>query len=86
MKLHVRPVIVVALLAGMPAWLWASALGLVVLAKAVLFGRHLRAVHLTVPELAGFLLVQPALDLSYTVGLVEGLWYLVKGEARGPIT
>jgi hypothetical protein len=34
----------------------------------------------------GTLKVQPALDLSYTVGLAQGLWYLVRGDARGPIT
>jgi GT2 family glycosyltransferase len=79
-------VVVVALLAGAPAWLWAGVLGLVVLAKAALFGRHLRAVRLGPAELLGFVLVQPALDLSYTVGLAQGLWYLLRGEARGPIT
>jgi hypothetical protein len=78
--------VAVALLAGAPAWLWASALGLVILAKAVLFGRHLRAARLNILELVGFLLLQPALDLSYTVGLAQGLWHLVRGETRGPIT
>lgn len=78
--------VVVALLAGWPTWLWAGALALVVLAKAVLFGRHLRAVRLGLRELGVFVLVQPALDLSYTVGLVLGLWHLVRGDARGPIT
>jgi GT2 family glycosyltransferase len=78
-------VVVVALLAGAPAWLWTGVLGLVVLAKAALFGRHLRAVRLGPAELLGFVLVQPALDLSYTVGLAQGLWYLARGDARGPI-
>jgi GT2 family glycosyltransferase len=77
--------VVVALLAGAPAWLWAGALGLVVLARAVLFGRHLRAVRLGPSELLGLLLVQPALDLSYTIGLAQGLWHLLRGDARGPI-
>jgi cellulose synthase/poly-beta-1,6-N-acetylglucosamine synthase-like glycosyltransferase len=77
--------VVVALLAGAPAWLWAGALGLVFLAKAVLFGRHLRAVRLGPAELVAFLLAQPALDLSYTVGLAQGLWYVVRGDAHGPI-
>jgi GT2 family glycosyltransferase len=77
--------IVVALLAGAPPWLWASALGLVLLAKAVLFGRHLRAARLGIPELVAFLLLQPALDLSYTFGLAEGLWHVARGRARGPI-
>jgi hypothetical protein len=78
--------VVVALLAGAPTWLWASGLGLVGLAKAVLFRRHLRAAHLTLLELVAFLLLQPALDLSYTIGLAEGLWHLVRGKARGPIS
>ncbi len=78
--------VVVALLAGAPTWLWASALGLVILAKAVLFGRHLRAARLTLLELVAFLLLQPALDVSYTIGLAEGLWHLVLGDARGPIS
>jgi cellulose synthase/poly-beta-1,6-N-acetylglucosamine synthase-like glycosyltransferase len=78
--------VVIALLAGAPTGLWASALGLVLLAKAVLFGRHLRAARLTLPELVAFLLLQPALDVSYTLGLAEGVWHLVRGRARGPIT
>jgi GT2 family glycosyltransferase len=77
--------VVVALLAGAPTWLWASALGLVILAKAILFRRHLRAVRLGVLEVVSFLLLQPALDVSYTIGLAEGLWHLARGEARGPI-
>ena len=77
--------VVVALLAGAPTWLWATALGLVILAKAVLFRRHLRAAHFTLLELVAFLLLQPALDVSYTFGLAEGLWHLVHGKARGPI-
>ena len=55
------------------------------LAKAVLFRRHLRAAHLTLLELVAFFLLQPALDVSYTFGLAEGLWHLVRGKARGPI-
>ena len=77
--------VVVALLAGAPTWLWASALGLVILAKAVLFRRHLRAAHLSLLELVAFLFLQPALDVSYTFGLAEGLWHLVRGKDRGPI-
>jgi cellulose synthase/poly-beta-1,6-N-acetylglucosamine synthase-like glycosyltransferase len=78
--------VAVALLAGWPTWLSAAALGLVVVAKIILFGRHLRAVRLDPLELAAFFLLQPALDLSYTVGLVQGLWLLARGDARGPIT
>jgi hypothetical protein len=74
-----------ALLLGWPAWACGGALILVVLAKAILFGRHLRAVRMSLVELSAFILVQPMLDLSYSVGLVEGLWHLVRGEARGPI-
>jgi hypothetical protein len=78
--------VAVALLADWPTWLWAGALVLVVLAKAVLFGRHLRAVRLGPLELGAFFLVQPVLDLSYTVGLVQGLWHLARRDAQGPIT
>jgi hypothetical protein len=77
--------VVVALLAKAPTWLWASALGLVVLAKAALFGRHLRAARLSIPELVAFLLLQPALDVSYSIGLAEGLWQLIRGKGRGPL-
>jgi len=77
--------VVVAWLAGAPAWLWASILALVLLAKVVLFGRHLRAARLTALELVAFVLLQPALDVSYTVGLAEGLWHLLLGDAREPI-
>ena len=74
--------VVVALLAGAPTWLWASALGLVVLAKAVLFGRHLRAARLSLLELVAFLLLQPALDVSYTVRSRRGP--VAPGARQGP--
>jgi glycosyltransferase involved in cell wall biosynthesis len=78
--------VTITLLAGGPTWLWAGIVLLVLLAKAILFWRHLRAVRPNLLELAAFVLVQPALDLSYAVGLAQGLWHLARGKARGPIT
>jgi cellulose synthase/poly-beta-1,6-N-acetylglucosamine synthase-like glycosyltransferase len=78
--------VVLALLDGRATWLWAGALVFVTLAKAVLFGRHLSVVRMSPLELAVFFVVQPALDLSYTVGLFQGLWHLARGDAQGPIT
>ncbi len=77
--------VVVALLAGWPTWVWTGAPLLVVLVKAVLFARHLRAVRPGWSELAAFCLVQPALDLSYAFGLAQGLWHLARGKDHGPI-
>jgi hypothetical protein len=78
--------VLAAILAGWPTWLWAGALFVVLCAKAALFARHLWAIGLGVGELALFLLVQPALDLSYTVGLGEGCWQLARGKTGAPIT
>ena len=36
-------------------------------------------------ELAAFVLVQPALDVSYTLGLLQGIWYLARGDGGDPI-
>jgi GT2 family glycosyltransferase len=77
--------VIVAVLLRAPTWLWACALGLVLIAKALLFGRHLREARLTIPELAAFLLLQPLLDVSYTIGLAEGLWRLASGATRRPV-
>ena len=44
------------------------------LAKQVLFARHMRTVGLTVKEWFVFYSIQPALDVSYTIGLINGIW------------
>lgn len=78
-------VLAASLVTGFSVWLGAGALGLVALAKAVLFGRHVRAIRLRPAELAAFVLVQPALDVSYTLGLVQGLWHLARNDGGDPI-
>jgi GT2 family glycosyltransferase len=71
--------IAAALVLGSPAWSWGGALALLALAKGGLFLRHLRAVPFTPPEFGAFLLLQPVLDASYTVGFVQGLWRVARG-------
>jgi GT2 family glycosyltransferase len=55
-------------------------LALVVVFKAWLFARHLRAVRFTPVELAKFVLLQPVLDFAYTWGFVRGLWFAIRGR------
>jgi GT2 family glycosyltransferase len=68
-----------ALVLGWPAWWWGGALALLALAKGWLFLRHLRAVPFTAREFGAFVLLQPLLDASYTVGFVQGLWRVAGG-------
>jgi hypothetical protein len=70
-----------ALVLGWPASWWGGALALLALAKAGLFLRHLRAVPFTPLELGAFVLLQPVLDASYTVGFVQGLWRVAWGKS-----
>ena len=75
-----------ALVAGGPAWLWGGALTLLYLFKAGLFLPHLRKVHLTLPQLVVLALAQPLLDVSYTIGLVQGGWRVLRGVDARPIS
>lgn len=74
--------VLLSLVAGWPAWLWAGGLALVAAAKATLLARHVRAVRLTAGEWPAFVAAQPALDLAFAVGVVEGLVELAR---RRPI-
>lgn len=78
-------VVLGTLFGAVPAWLALGALGLVVAAKAVLFGRHLRALRLPLGELAAFIALQPVLDLAYTLGLGRGVWALRRRAGAAPI-
>ncbi len=77
--------VLVSLVGRWPGWLWGAALGVVTAAKAGLFLRHVRAMGLTPRELITLLFVQPLLDISFTVGLVQGFWYLARGGRSRPI-
>jgi hypothetical protein len=55
------------------------------LAKAALFGRHLRAVPLSLGEHLAFWLAQPLLDAAYTVGLIQGLGRALGGGKPRPL-
>ena len=57
----------------------------VLLVKLVLFRRHLRTVSFSLGERFAFFALQPALDVSYTFGLVQGLLRLVGGSPARPI-
>jgi GT2 family glycosyltransferase len=74
-----------SLLVGWPAWAAGSALGLVALARGALFARHARAVRFSAGELLAFVLLQPPLDVAYTVGILEGLLRLARGGRSIPI-
>jgi GT2 family glycosyltransferase len=73
-----------SLLAGWPAWLWGAAIGVVVVAKVLLFGRHARAVHFSPRERLAFTLLQPLLDVAFSAGVAEGFWYLARRGDRTP--
>ena len=65
------------ILAGAQAWIWGGALTWIFLWKTCLFRRHFRAVRFSVPQIVGFWLLQPVLDLAYAYGFVRGLWRVV---------
>jgi GT2 family glycosyltransferase len=67
-------------LAGAPFWTWAGILAAVLAGKAWIFQRHARAVRFTAPQLLGFSLLQPALDLAYAYGFARGLWLVARGS------
>lgn len=69
-------------LAGWPVWLWGSALGLVAAVRAALFSKHVPVVGFSPGELVAFVLIQPALDVAFTAGVVEGFWLLARGRSR----
>lgn len=74
------------LLGAFPAWLWLAALGALVLVKYLLFQKHFRAVPLSLREYAVFFGLQPLLDLSYSLGVAQGIWLLARGSAHRPIS
>jgi GT2 family glycosyltransferase len=76
---------VVSLALGLPAWPWVGALTALVAARVMLFRRHSAVVRLRPLELARLVLTQPLLDVAFTEGLLEGLWYLARGVRSGPI-
>ncbi len=71
-----------SLLAGWPAWLWGGAIGLVAAARFALQARHAWAVRLSAGEWLAFAALQPAFDLAFSVGMLEGFVQLARGHAR----
>lgn len=71
-----------SLLAGWPVWLWAGALGLTAAAKVALQLPHARAVRLSAGEWLACVALQPAFDLAYAAGILEGLVELALGRSR----
>ncbi|MGE4106010.1 MAG: glycosyltransferase family 2 protein [Bacteriovoracia bacterium] len=55
---------------------WVLPLILVFFVKLAVFARHFSAIPLTFSEFVAFFALQPVLDISYAVGLVQGLWQL----------
>jgi GT2 family glycosyltransferase len=53
--------------------------------KLLLFRRHLKVVGFSLAERVAFFALQPALDVSYSVGLVQGLGRLAGGSPARPI-
>lgn len=66
------------------AWVW-LALGLLLLARLVLFLPLLRLVDSSFLQLLGILALQPALDFAYTAGVLEGLFRLRRRPADPPL-
>ena len=56
-----------------------------VLVKGALFRRHLSVVAPTLGETLAFFALQPFLDLSYTLGLLQGICRLPGGSTARPI-
>lgn len=77
---------IAGLLAGISPWAALVPLLLAFLIKLALFGRHLAAVRFEPIEFALFFLFQPVLDVSYTWGLMQGLWLLTHSSAARPIS
>ncbi len=75
----------VSLLAGWPGFTWAAPLALAAAVRCALFARHARAVRFSPGELLRFVLLQPALDLAYTAGILEGLLRFARGSSTAPI-
>ncbi len=75
--------IVVAILAQAPILFWIVPLVAMAVMKLFLFARHLRAVRFNGWEMIRFVAFQPALDLSYTVGLAHGIWLLFLSRRTG---
>jgi GT2 family glycosyltransferase len=72
-------------LAGAPLLAVLLPVAVVLAVKLVLFRRHFRAAAMGVRERLAFLLWQPALDASYTWGLLQGLVRLAGGSPERPI-
>jgi GT2 family glycosyltransferase len=66
---------------GWSAWPWLGAYALVLAARLALQLRHALAVRLDPGEWLALVALQPALDVAYAAGIVEGLWLLVRGGA-----
>lgn len=71
---------------GAPLWSWLPPLVLIYGVKSWLFRRHVQAVPLSLREHVLLYAVQPLLDLAYTLGLVQGVWLMVRGSSERPIT
>jgi GT2 family glycosyltransferase len=63
----------------------ALALGIAAFSRVVLYRGHAAAVRLGAGEALKLALVQPLLDVAFTEGLVEGIWYLARGARSAPI-
>jgi GT2 family glycosyltransferase len=71
--------------AGAPLAAVLAPLAAVLFVKLLLFRRHFRAAAMTLSERLAFFAWQPALDASYTWGLLQGLARLASGSSGRPI-
>jgi GT2 family glycosyltransferase len=78
----VWPLVLVALVAGWPAWTWLAPIALVGASKLALQARHLTLVRFSALELLRYGLLQPLLDVAYAAGILEGLAGLVRGGVK----
>jgi hypothetical protein len=66
------------LLFGVPAWIWMLPLCCAAGVKAYLFRAHLRLLRLAWKEWLLLLLFAPLQDVSYSAGLLQGVWNYVR--------
>jgi GT2 family glycosyltransferase len=67
---------------GLPGWPVLGVFGVAAALKLAIQARHLRVVRFGAFEWLQLAAVQPALDLSYTAGMLEGLALLARGRSR----
>ncbi|MEK6704341.1 MAG: glycosyltransferase [Bdellovibrionota bacterium] len=88
MQQLVSTVVYVAVLLplGLPLSTYLVPIALIFACKAFIFRRHLISVKLSFMEQVMFFAFQPVLDISYTIGLIQGVWLILTRSEAKPIS